>query len=51
MDIIKNTTANLREVLWADSANKALRAAQDSFEVLIDGLIFFILKNANLKSQ
>lgn len=49
LDLIKHTTANLREILWTNTQGKSHRAAQDTFEVLVDCLIFFILKFTNLK--
>lgn len=51
LEIIKHTWANLREILWTNTQGKTQRAAQDVFEVLVDCLIFFILKYTNLKSQ
>ena len=50
LDQIKHTLANLREILWTNTQGKSQRAAQDQFEVLIDCLIFFILRYTNLKS-
>ena len=50
LDIIRHTLANLRAILWTNTQGKTMRAAQDQFEVLVDCLIFFILKYTNLKS-
>ena len=51
LELIKYTLANLRAILWTNTQGKSHRAAQDTFEVLVDCLIFFILKYTNMKSQ
>ena len=41
--------SNMHELLWNNQANRPLIQAHEGFEVLIDCLIFFILKFANMK--
>lgn len=48
---MQSAQQNLQEYLWTNQVGKQQRAAQEGFEVLVDCLIFFILKNANMKSQ
>lgn len=42
--------ANIREILWKNKTQQFDVAAQHNFETLVDCLIFFILKNTNLKN-
>lgn len=51
LKLIQATQGNLREILWLDQSSRAPQAALENFEVFVDCLIFFVLKNANLKAQ
>lgn len=50
LGVIQTTQKNLAQVLWKNMNSRDERGAQNDFEILLDCLIFFILKNANIKN-